>query len=212
MLSVCQTVEMFKYMSQSIIDNEPLLTEIDSQIGDGDHGIGMSNGFLEVYKMLESREFNSVNEVFSEVGITILKTMGGASGVLFGTIFYCGNREALELQELNSVFFVEHFTKSLEAVKRRGRSDVGDKTMIDALDPAVKEMNELIDKDLHSVIEGASLGAEYGMNNTKKLRAQNGRARKFGDKSIGIQDAGATSVFILFRSMKEWMEKSNIEM
>ncbi len=211
MLEVKDCKNMFSYVSKCVVESEPELTRIDSQIGDGDHGTGMEEGFLAVHKMLEKREFDTINELFRAIGLTLIKSMGGASGVIFGTMFFSGDKEAKPTTMLDSYFLAHHFSQSLEAIKKRGRADVGDKTMIDALEPAVVKMKKYQDKSITETMKAVVDAAEEGVENTKKYRARFGRARKFGDKAIGIQDAGATSVSIIFRSMYEWIENNERE-
>lgn len=199
--------DMFIYVAEEIMDSEDYLTEIDKRIGDGDHGTGMSLGFREVIKELNSKSFNDTNEVFHSVGITLLDTMGGASGVLFGTAFIsgimgCQGKETIDLRGI-----AEIFEKSLGALKRRGKADVGDKTMIDALQPAVEALLQSSEDGL-SLIEGfnsASEKAKEGVEYTKQCVAKFGRAKSYGAKSIGFQDAGATSIWIIFRAMSKWL-------
>lgn len=199
--------DMFIYVANQIVDSEDYLTEIDKRIGDGDHGTGMSLGFREVIKELSSKSFNDTNEVFQSVGITLLDTMGGASGVLFGTVFISGIVDYQGKETINLKGFAEIFTKSLEALKRRGKANVGDKTMIDALQPAVEALLQS-SKDGLGLIEGfnnASERAKEGMEYTKQCVAKFGRAKSYGKKSIGFEDAGATSIWIIFRAMSKWL-------
>lgn len=199
--------EMMLYVSEKIVESEPFLTEIDLKIGDGDHGTGMKRGFSEVQKELRDYEPLSAEDVFLFVGTTLLDTMGGASGVLFGTVFISGLTKREAHENIGITDFYEIFSRALEALKQRGRARVGDKTMVDALEPAVNglrlasEAGDNMKEGLSKALQGAKEGVEY----TRTVKARFGRARYFGEKAIGLQDAGATSVWIIFRSMYEWI-------
>lgn len=200
--------DMFLYLAQQIIDNEEYLTVIDKRIGDGDHGIGMSLGFREVIKELNSKDFTHINDVFQCVGITLLDTMGGASGVLFGTVFISGIVGLEPMEEIDLMGISKIFEKSLDALKRRGKAKVGDKTMVDAFEPAVNALISSAESNLNlcEAFEIAAQKAKEGMEYTKECAARFGRAKSYGNASIGFEDAGAVSVWIIFRSMAEWIK------
>ncbi|MGI5107429.1 dihydroxyacetone kinase subunit L [Treponema socranskii] len=207
-LNAADLKKMFLFTAQKIVDSEPYLTEIDSVIGDGDHGTGMALGFSYVIKELPQKKCESAEDVVSSVGLILIDTMGGASGVLFGTMFISGivNREKHETLDLCG--FAEIFRKSLDALKKRGKAKVGDKTMIDAFEPAVCGLEEAAAKRW-SLADGFALAAqkaEAGTEYTKTVRAKFGRAKYYGDKSIGLQDPGAVSVRIIFQAMSEWIQ------
>lgn len=199
--------DMFLYVAEQIVNSEDYLTVIDKRIGDGDHGTGMSLGFREVIKELGSKNFSDTNEVFHCVGMTLLDTMGGASGVLFGTVFISGIVGYESKKTIDLKGFAEIFEKSLAALKRRGKANIGDKTMIDAFQPATEALLQG-SKDSLSLVEGfnnALEKAKEGMEYTKQCVAKFGRAKSYGKMAIGFEDAGATSVWIIFRSMSEWL-------
>lgn len=199
---------MFLYVAQKIVGSEEYLTVIDKRIGDGDHGTGMSLGFREVIKELNSKDFININDVFHCVGMTLLDTMGGASGVLFGTVFISGivDLDTMEKIDLDGISRI--FEKSLAALKRRGKAKVGDKTMVDAFEPAVDALLWSSEKDLNlsEGFDNAAEKAREGMEYTKQCVARFGRAKSYGNASIGFEDAGAVSVWIIFRSMAEWIK------
>jgi len=209
-MNAAQTRDMFLHVAEVMIESEEFLTEIDNKIGDGDHGIGMAIGFKGVKKELQGKEFRYVNEVLHCIGMTMLCVMGGASGVLFGTVFVSGivgyeNKEVFSLEDFGQVF-----VKSLEMLKKRGKAKVGDKTMIDALEPASYALAEGA-KWGYDIKEGfsyAAAEAKRGMEYTKTCRARFGRAKYYGDDAIGLQDAGATSVSIIFDAMAEWVGRN----
>ncbi|WP_128331723.1 dihydroxyacetone kinase subunit DhaL [Apibacter sp. HY039] len=199
--------EMLIYVANQIIDSKPLLTEIDSKIGDGDHGIGMSGGLKKAKeKLMSYEESSNVYDVFSLTGKTMLMSMGGASGVIFGSLFLAGAKNVSPKEELNTRDVTEMFDKSLQAIKERGKAEVGDKTMVDALEPAVKAMKSYEDNNLLEMFKLAESAAQEGVENTKNYIAKYGRAKSLMERAIGYQDAGATSVWIIFKSMREFIE------
>lgn len=209
-LNPTQVKEMFLYVGGKIIENKPLLTDVDSAIGDGDHGIGMEVGFTKAEENLNKKDFTNVNDVFKTIGMSMVMSMGGASGVLFGTVFMGGVKELASHEALELPVLAEIFEYGLAAVQERGKAEVGDKTMIDALDPAVTALKEAAGADV-SLVEGlqkAEAAAAQGVEDSKGYIAKFGRAKSLGERAIGHQDAGATSIWIIFKSMREWLEAS----
>jgi dihydroxyacetone kinase phosphoprotein-dependent L subunit len=209
-LTVEQTKEMFQFVGEKVIANKPRLTEIDSAIGDGDHGIGMSVGFKKAIENLNQKELSTINEVFKTIGMSMISSMGGASGIIFGTMFVGGVKGLEEHKTLNLQTLATIFEKSLEAIKTRGKADLGDKTMIDAFQPAVLSLNNSNYSDLLEALQEAAAQANAGVERTKEFIAKFGRAKTLGERAIGHQDAGATTVAIIFEAMAEWVE-GNVE-
>lgn len=205
-----QLRDMFLSVARRVVDSEDFLTEIDLKIGDGDHGFGMALGFKAVKKALEEREFPTVEAVFQEVGMTLLDTMGGASGVLFGTVFISGIARQEPHEEADLALLAGIFRRSLEALKKRGKAQIGDKTMVDAFEPAVVGLEEGTGQGV-PLKEGLAMGAagaKKGMEYTRECVARFGRAKSYGTKAIGLQDAGATSVWIIFQAMSDWASEN----
>lgn len=199
---------MFLAVSEKMVDSEEMLTEIDEKIGDGDHGNGMALGFEHVKFELKNMKAKSIEEVFKTVGMTLLDTMGGASGVLFGTVFISGISTRVPHPEADTGDFADIFIKSLEVLKKRGKAKPGDKTMVDAFEPAVDSLKRSAKnkETMREALNKAAYAAKKGMVNTKKYRAKFGRAKYFGDNAIGYQDAGATSIWLIFQEMSDWMD------
>lgn len=199
---------MLLYVADKIIANKPYLTEIDSVIGDGDHGIGMAGGMQKAKKKLLALvgEKNAY-KLFEEAGTAMLMSMGGASGVIFGSLYLAGakNMEAKETLSAGDLAVMER--KSLKAIQERGGAQVGDKTMVDALSPAVEEMEQHTSDGLLEMMKAAEEGARKGVENTKNQKAKFGRARTQSvERQMGHQDAGATSVYLIFQAMREFIE------
>ncbi len=207
-ITVEELKQMILYVAEQVIKNEEYLTQIDLAIGDGDHGKGMSLGFREVRHELSRMQFANVEEVFVATGNILVDTMGGASGVLFGTMFISGTIRRQVGLTMDLQDFAEIFRCSLNAIKERGKAKCGDKTMVDALEPAVVALEKGVEKR-RGLCEGMELAAKAaweGVESTKNVQARFGRAKYFGEKAVGHQDAGATSVWIIFRSMADWMK------
>ena len=214
-INVSQMQAMVLEAAKMIIQHEPELTAIDERIGDGDHGYGMKEGFSEVYKVLEKSSFTSLYELLKTVGITLVKTMGGASGVIFGTLF-TGGYEVLEnLEVFNARDWISYLEKGACVISRRGKCQEGDKTMLDALSEAINAMKRELSKSasIQDILLAAYDGAVIGMENTKNMRSKLGRSKNFRGKEIGWPDPGAMSVTYLFKGFlngyQHWMLENN---
>jgi len=209
-LDVNQTKAMFIYIADKIVESKPFLTEVDSKIGDGDHGIGMAGGLEKAKAKLLSKEFSTINEIFNATGMTMLNSMGGASGVIFGTMFFAGVKGLPALEYLEVEALATIFQSSLKSIQDRGKAQVGDKTMVDALQPAVESLIESAKAatPLLEALKLAEQSAKQGVEDTKNYIAKFGRAKSLLERAIGFQDAGATSVWIIFKSMREWVEQN----
>jgi dihydroxyacetone kinase phosphoprotein-dependent L subunit len=199
---------LIAYVADKIIESKPLLTEIDSKIGDGDHGIGMAGGLQKAKeKVLSTENTGNAYNLFDKAGKAMLMSMGGASGVIFGSLFLAGARDAAPKAELSPADLAVMMEKSLAAIKERGKARVGDKTMVDALEPAVEAMKANAAEGLVPMLKAAEEAAAAGLESTKNFQAKFGRAKSLMERAIGFQDAGATSVWIIFRSMREFAEQ-----
>lgn len=206
-LSAADARNMLIYIADKIIAKKPYLTEIDSAIGDGDHGIGMAGGMQKAKKkLLRMEEEQNAYAVFEAAGKAMLLSMGGASGVIFGSLYLAGAKG----MDSKSVIMAEDLAKmerkSLEAIRERGKAEVGDKTMVDALTPAVEAMEASHEKGLLEMLKAAEEAAKQGVENTKKYQAKFGRAKSLMERAIGYQDAGATSVWLILQGMREFVE------
>jgi len=198
---------MLLYIADKVIANKAYLTEIDSVIGDGDHGIGMAGGMQKVKKRLSSMagEENAY-AVFEAAGKAMLMSMGGASGVIFGSLYLAGAESMAPKNILTAADLAGMERKSLKAIQERGKADIGDKTMVDALAPAAAALEENQDKSLLEMLRASEEAARQGMEASKNYIAKFGRAKSLLDRAIGHQDAGATSVWLIFQGMREFVE------
>lgn len=208
-LNVEDTRNMLLYVADKIIANKPYLTEVDSAIGDGDHGIGMAGGMQKAKKkLLKMENEQNAYQVFETAGQAMLMSMGGASGVIFGSLYLAGAKGMEAKEILTAQDIAEMEEKSLIAIQKRGGAKPGDKTMVDALAPAVDALKEHAEEGLLEMMKAAEEAARQGVENTKQYIAKYGRAKSLLERAIGYQDAGATSVYLIFQGMREFIEGS----
>jgi dihydroxyacetone kinase-like protein len=183
-----------------IAANKNHLTELDSAIGDADHGINMDRGMQAVIAVLDEEDCRLIPELFKKVGMTLVSTVGGAAGPLYGTYFLRFGMKAGDVAELSAVELGEAFVAGLEGVLARGKPEPGDKTMFDAMAPATSAYNVAIDSGdgLAPALDKARAAADQGRDDTIPMLAKKGRASYLGERSIGHQDPGATSTAMLF--------------
>jgi dihydroxyacetone kinase-like protein len=186
-------------------ENRQHLTKLDSAIGDADHGINMDRGFKKVMEKLPDSADKDIGAILKAVGMTLVSTVGGASGPLYGTFFMRAGMAVDSKDELSSQDVVEMFEAALQGVIQRGKANLEDKTMVDALTPAVEALKESVaaGEDLSTGLAKATDAAEEGMKATIPLVAKKGRASYLGERSAGHQDPGATSTYLLIKAASE---------
>lgn len=194
--------------SWMIEKSEPQLTELDIKVGDGDHGYGMKAGFSALRDMLMRTEYEEVSDLYKSAGIELLRTMGGASGVIFGTMFTAGCRDLPSGGRIDADAYLLFFEHALEAIMRRGRAKPGDRTMLDALNGAVSSMRETrkSTRDMAELLRAGASGALSGMEATKNMIPQKGRSKNFSTQALGCPDPGAVSVSIIFQAFADSIE------
>ncbi len=195
---------MMKYVADQMVASEPMLTKFDQTIGDGDHGIGMERGFRAVSELLTD-EFQAadIGDLMRQIGTTMMSTMGGASGAIFGTLFRAGGKEIKGEAELTTEVLARFLDAGLQGVYKRGGAKPGDKTMIDALAAAVdaaKEQQGELGQGIGPIVEAAKAGVEA----TKDMIATTGKAKTLGERSLGHPDPGAVSMSLILQFMAEY--------
>ena len=182
-------------IAEKIESEKDFLTELDNVIGDGDHGINLARGFGEVEKKLDALAEKEPAEVFKSVGMTLVSTVGGASGPLYGTGFMKLGMLLKGKPEIGMADFLEAFQAAIEGIQARGKSVKGEKTMLDAMIPAKEAMESVWSEtqDASKAFESGIKAAWEGVEYTKTIAATKGRASYLGERSIGHQDPGATS-------------------
>lgn len=183
-----------------IHENKDHLTQLDSAIGDADHGINMDRGMQAVVGALDAEEFTQVSDLFKKTGMTLVSTVGGAAGPLYGTYFLRFGMKAGDVAEIAAAELGEALQAGLEGVVVRGKPEAGDKTMFDAMAPGTSAYGASIaqGEQLAAALRKAQAAAEQGRDNTIPMLAKKGRASYLGERSIGHQDPGATSTAMLF--------------
>ncbi len=183
-------------------ENRQQLTDLDSAVGDGDFGISLDRGFTAVQAELSAHPPADLPSVFKNVATVLIRTMGGTSGPLLGTFFLRAGAACAGKSELAPADVVALFQAGVEGIQQRGKAALGDKTMLDALLPAVDAMRSALEagNDLAEILERGAAAAEAGMQATKTMQARKGRGSYLGDRSIGHQDPGATGSYLLLKA------------
>src|SRR5690242_11800503 len=188
-----------------VADDKDELTELDAAIGDADHGANMDRGLQAAVAALDETAPETASAVFSKVGMTLVSTVGGASGPLFGTLFLRIGGSLGDAKKVTLAQLAAALRAGLDGVVARGRAEPGDKTMYDALAPAVEQLERAVADDvpLRDALAAALAAAEAGRDATTPMLARKGRASYLGERSVGHQDPGATSVALLVAAMGE---------
>ncbi len=188
-------IQAIHKIAEKMEAEKDFLTELDNVIGDGDHGINLARGFGEVEKKLSDLAEKEPSDVLKSVGMTLVSTVGGASGPLYGTGFMKLGMSLKGKAEIGMPDFLEAFQAAIEGIQARGKSTKGEKTMLDAMIPAKEAMQESWDgmQDVKAAFAAGVKAAYDGVEYTKTIAATKGRASYLGERSIGHQDPGATS-------------------
>jgi dihydroxyacetone kinase-like protein len=191
-------------IAATIAEHTDQLTQLDAAIGDADHGTNMQRGFSAVSAVLDTQEFATFGEVLVKTGTTLISTVGGASGPLYGSAFRAAGKQ-LTASDVTAAQLLEALNAGLEAVQKLGAAQPGDKTMIDAYGPALEAFGQALHRgaDLNATVVAAATSAEDGMRATIPMIARKGRASYLGPRSQGHQDPGATSTALIFRALAE---------
>src|SRR5579872_1320997 len=181
------------------------LVQLDAAIGDGDHGTNMVRGFEAVVQALDAETGSPPGKLLILAGRTLVSTVGGASGPLWGSALRAGGRVLGDEPNFDGERLVEVLSAALASVKDLGTATVGDKTMVDALEPAVETLRARLNEGatIARAMDEAAAAAEAGMRATIPLQARKGRASYLGDRSVGHQDPGATSTALILRALQK---------
>jgi phosphoenolpyruvate---glycerone phosphotransferase subunit DhaL len=197
------TLRWLDQLAHVLHENRDYLTQLDSAIGDADHGINMDRGFKAVTDKLPTVAGTDIGSILKTVGTTLVSTVGGASGPLYGTAFLRAGITASGKHELYEADVISMLEAALEGIKARGKAQPGEKTMLDALTPALAAAKEAETLGLSQMLRRASDAAEVGMKATIPMLATKGRASYLGERSIGHQDPGATSSWLLLKILAD---------
>jgi phosphoenolpyruvate---glycerone phosphotransferase subunit DhaL len=204
-VSLQDLVRWIRQFAEAIATNRTYLTELDSAIGDADHGINMNRGMQAVVAKLDGVSGEDVGAVLKTVGMTLVSTVGGAGGPLYGTLFIQMGSAAAGKSRLTPEEWADSLDSGIQGVIKRGKAEPGDKTMIDALLPALDALRSALKdgESMAAALERSAAAAEDGMKATIPLVARKGRASYLGERSAGHQDPGATSSYLLLKTAVE---------
>lgn len=205
MVNKQQIVQWIESFAHELEENKDYLTELDSAIGDADHGINMNRGFQKVTSQLSGVADKDIGTILKSVSMNLVSSVGGASGPLYGTLFLRASNAAAGKDELSEQDMAAVLDAAVDGVVQRGRANLGDKTMLDALTPASNTFKEAVNQGADTVeaLHKAVAAAEEGMKNTIPMVAKKGRASYIGDRSAGHQDPGATSSYLMLKTLLE---------
>jgi dihydroxyacetone kinase-like protein len=200
-----QIVKWLQAIGHVMETNKEFLTQLDAAIGDADHGINMERGFNKVNSQLSAVVDKDIGSILKSTGMTLISSVGGASGPLYGTFFLRAATVASGKHELNTTELADVLKAGLSGVIERGKAQVGDKTMVDALTPAVEAFEQAAEDnaDIAEALGQTVAAAEQGIKDTIPLIARKGRASYLGERSIGHQDPGATSVYLILKALHD---------
>ncbi|SDE79371.1 dihydroxyacetone kinase subunit DhaL [Sporomusa acidovorans] len=208
---MANVIAAIEALADVIIAKKEFLTELDAAIGDADHGINMARGFEAVRAKLAAANPEDIGGVLKLVGMTLISTVGGASGPLYGTAFM---RAAVVTQGkaiLDAATIAQMLSAAIGGIKDRGKAVRGEKTMLDALEPAYEAFIQAMDKgeSLSKSLQAATKAAADGVEYTKTIIATKGRASYLGERSIGHQDAGATSTYLMLSALTAFAQEQS---
>jgi dihydroxyacetone kinase-like protein len=203
-----QIVQWLEKTAAVLKENKEYLTELDAAIGDADHGINMDRGFRKVMEKLPSVADKDIGNILKTTGMTLISSVGGAAGPLYGTFYLRSGMAVAAREELGSKELSEMLQAGVDGIVQRGRAVREDKTMFDTWAPAMEALNAALEEgnDLVAALRSAVDAGEQGMKDTIPLQARKGRASYLGERSIGHQDPGATSSYLILKALLESIE------
>lgn len=203
MIDSAKTIEILKAMAERIEAEKEYLTELDNEIADGDHGVNMAKGFNAVVAKISTMEGKDVGSLLKTTGMTLVSTVGGSAGPLYGTAFMKAGAALKDKMEIDGNDLVAALEAAIGGIKMRGKATVGEKTMLDAICPAYDAIKEAVEAgdDIKAALAKGVEAAKAGVEYTKTIKATKGRASYIGERSIGHQDPGATSSLYMMEAM-----------
>ncbi|MEC5320289.1 dihydroxyacetone kinase subunit DhaL [Brenneria populi subsp. brevivirga] len=184
-------------------EQQAFLTDLDREVGDADHGLNMNRGFKKVKEKLPALEDKDIGTILKNTGMVLLSTIGGASGPLYGTFFIKAAECVMAKEELTVADLHHMYREGTDRVTARGMAHPGDKTMVDTLSAIADALKNHQESPLPTALAEALQAAEAGMKSTIAMKAGKGRASYLGERAIGHQDPGATSAYLLFKTLCE---------
>jgi phosphoenolpyruvate---glycerone phosphotransferase subunit DhaL len=200
-----QILAWLQAFATAIAQHKDYLTELDAAIGDADHGTNLDRGFKKVVDQLSNQVEQDIGTILKSVSMTLISSVGGASGPLYGTFFLKASAVSTAKTELSNQEVVELLKAGLDGVLQRGKAQLGDKTMIDVLAPAIATLEEAVNQGqpLNQALPQMVTIADQKLQDTVPMQARKGRASYLGERSIGHQDPGATSTYLLLKTLAD---------
>lgn len=188
--------------ASTVLSDRDHLDKLDAATGDGEHGSNLGQGMSAVLALLERETFPDIRALFESIGMTVVNTVGGASGALYGTLFLRISDSGERRTDLGLEHLIQAFTSGMAGIEELGRCRPGDKTLLDALHPAVLALSSVQDAPLSVAVTRAAQAAAQGRDATATMQARRGRGSYLGERSLGHIDAGATSMAMLFEALR----------
>ena len=200
-----QSIKIIAAMARAIAERQDELSALDSTVGDGDHGMNMAMALQEAAQQVSQLENSTPEAVCRTAGRAIQNSVGGASGLLFGSFFVGASRTIKDKQHLTLADVAEMLAAGLAEVQKRGQAQPGDRTLVDALAPAITTAQAAVDDNLSldEALQRIAQAAQTGAEATRYMVAKHGRAKYLGERSRGFQDAGATSMALMLSAWAE---------
>lgn len=197
-----QIVQWLEQSAEVFNAEQDFLTELDREIGDADHGLNMNRGFQKVKEKLPSVADKDIGTILKTTGMTLLSSIGGASGPLYGTFFIRNATSVMSKEELSLAELTKMLQDGVDGIVQRGKAEVGDKTMVDTWSGIIACLKQNQEATMYEALDSAVVEAERAMKDTIPMQAKKGRASYLGERSIGHQDPGATSAYLLFSALR----------
>ncbi|WP_427835225.1 dihydroxyacetone kinase subunit DhaL [Actinobacillus pleuropneumoniae] len=203
-ISKQQILQWLENCNQVMTEQRGFLTQLDTEIGDGDHGLNMQRGFSKALEKIATVSDKDIGTILKTVGMTLLSQVGGASGPLYGTLFIKGSQVANGKEQLTFEELVSIFKAGVEGIIARGRAEPGDKTLCDVWLPLLDELAQADHSQPEAVLLNQAVEkAENFAKATVPMTAKKGRASYLGERSVGYADPGATSSYYLIKALAE---------
>jgi phosphoenolpyruvate---glycerone phosphotransferase subunit DhaL len=201
-----------RVIAQTAVDNETYFCELDAVVGDGDFGYSLARGFEVVLSDWDSMEYSDVGGLLKKTAIILSKRIGGTSGPIWGTAFLRAGGALTDKPEPSGEEVIAAMRAAIEGIKQRGDTDLGDKTLLDALVPAVDELEAALPEGAASALERAAATARRSAEGTKGMVAMRGRASYTGDRSKDSVDAGAVGIAVMFEAVSKAWQEAELEL
>lgn len=196
-----QIVAWLNELAVVFADNQDLLTDLDREIGDADHGLNMNRGFQKVQEKLPTFSDKDIGAILKNTGMVLLSSIGGASGPLYGTFFIRAAAKATAKEALTSAELTAILEEGMAGIVHRGKAVVGDKTMVDTWSGIIASLKQTEQSAIVESVDTALVAAKAAMEGTTPMQAKKGRASYLGERSVGHQDPGATSSYLMFKAL-----------